>query len=683
MLLRRAAAHKAINASVSLATFMNAAAPLIWAQIADARGRRITYLLALPVAIVASILGFFAQNVAVFYVTRIFQQIGMSAVLVAGSVRIFANSYRIRVSFISRVIPDIFLQGTLSDITHSSSRSQALGLFYLGYQGATTLAPAIGGVIADAVGWRWTFLVSAGYTTCIFAAVFFFLPETMDQTVMRANRAKGLRNPLAPLVYSEFYLRSRISCSSGFGVSMCFALAFADVVLVGRDMADKYPFVLAVVIQIAFTVMLLYIFQVTVPHDFVRVFSFTTAQVGFAQMVCGLSYFVCTWGFGVNADRTVKVWRGRRGGIQIPEFASMDDETKHLVGLEYFRSRSMRSDAPVYTSGRAEPLRPVPEPGQAVFPRFAASLLICVPREGQSKDQEEDYEVLIQLRGSRGFFGSLTVFPGGALDASDGDPEWRELFRRSIAANVPQPGPEPEAILKDFEQRFPLSAAVASLREAFEEVGVFMSTDPRTNRNSDRALDENRLAVYNQTASFRSLFATERNSDILPVLPVPWHHFVTPATEPTRYSARFLLTTLPKKPLISADGSETVTAYWSTPSSALSRLERGEIRMVEPQFVILTELKERFPNFADLVAYSTYRKWRDTWEVADTVPEYYRDPSSREEVLTMPGDVLHSDTDSGEISHNSSDSDSDKHRNRVVLHPADPTASGMGGNLGM
>ena len=52
-------------------------------------------------------------------------------------------------------------QGTLADINTPATRSQALGYFYLGYQGASTIAPAIGGVIADTVGWRYTFLVSA------------------------------------------------------------------------------------------------------------------------------------------------------------------------------------------------------------------------------------------------------------------------------------------------------------------------------------------------------------------------------------------------------------------------------------------------------------------------------------------------------------------------------------------
>ena len=43
-----------------------------------------------PIAIAASLLGFFSTNIAIFYVTRIFQQIGMSAVLVAGSVSAMA-----------------------------------------------------------------------------------------------------------------------------------------------------------------------------------------------------------------------------------------------------------------------------------------------------------------------------------------------------------------------------------------------------------------------------------------------------------------------------------------------------------------------------------------------------------------------------------------------------------------
>ncbi|KXS10546.1 hypothetical protein M427DRAFT_475192 [Gonapodya prolifera JEL478] len=111
----------------------------------------------------------------------------------------------------------------------------------------------------------------------------------------------------------------------------------------------------------------------------------------------------------------------------------MDAIQRQLVGMDYFSSRSVLEND-VNDSGRAEPIKRVPKPGEAVPLRFAASLLPCLPEETSTETQnEEDYEVLIQLRGSRGFIGSLTVFPGGGLDASDGDPAWRNLFLKSIA----------------------------------------------------------------------------------------------------------------------------------------------------------------------------------------------------------------------------------------------------------
>ncbi|KXS10544.1 hypothetical protein M427DRAFT_48013 [Gonapodya prolifera JEL478] len=49
------------------------------------RSCRITYVLSIPIAIVTTVLGYFSKNIAMFYIMRILQQIGMSAVLVAGS----------------------------------------------------------------------------------------------------------------------------------------------------------------------------------------------------------------------------------------------------------------------------------------------------------------------------------------------------------------------------------------------------------------------------------------------------------------------------------------------------------------------------------------------------------------------------------------------------------------------
>ncbi|KXS10547.1 hypothetical protein M427DRAFT_475217 [Gonapodya prolifera JEL478] len=95
--------------------------------------------------------------------------------------------------------------------------------------------------------------------------------------------------------------------------------------------------------------------------------------------------------------------------------------------------------------------------------------------------------------------------------------------------------------------------------------------------------------------------------------------------------------------------------------------------MVEPQFLILKELQLPYPKWADLAAYSTYQTWRSHSEVADTVTETYRDPDTGMEVLTAPGDWLHSETPASESTLEA------KPRNRVVPHPA--TGEGMGGNL--
>lgn len=145
----------------------------------------------------------------------------------------------------------------------------------------------------------------------------------------------------------------------------------------------------------------------------------------------------------------------------------------------------------------ARPLKPIPV--QPVWPRPASSVLVLAPmhspqaaqpRAAQAQPQT-DYSVLMLRRSSRGFFGGLSVFPGGVLEASDNLAVWRSKilpnyggFTKSILKELEDDvlhdyevlfaRGDPESKKLDGEQRrdWGLGLLIAAIRETFEECGL-------------------------------------------------------------------------------------------------------------------------------------------------------------------------------------------------------------------
>ncbi|MEL6892907.1 MAG: NUDIX hydrolase [Actinomycetota bacterium] len=141
-------------------------------------------------------------------------------------------------------------------------------------------------------------------------------------------------------------------------------------------------------------------------------------------------------------------------------------------------------------------------------------------------------EVLMIERGRGTSFGGMWAFPGGVIEADD-----------VPAESAPDPLP---------------AARIAAARETREEVGLVVDADSM----------------------------------------VLWSHWVPPADTPApkRFSTWFLLAAAGDAhgdESVAVDGREVRTRRWITPSSALDRYASGEIGMVAPTLVTLTDLARR------------------------------------------------------------------------------------------
>lgn len=242
------------------------------------------------------------------------------------------------------------------------------------------------------------------------------------------------------------------------------------------------------------------------------------------------------------------------------------------------------ADDPVQRLEREEFARGHIEPGQEpVTPRPAATVVLA--RDAASGPHEGGHAVRASARagGSRGFEVLLLrrpdsvrfaagayVFPGGVIDAADGDPA---LLERLPAAH------------RDREP----TALAAGLRELFEETGILLA---------DRAPPPEQAARAREALlADRSDFAREAARLDLTFHRLKAAYFarwVTPEKLTRRYDARFFLTRAhDAEPDLTPEHTE---ATWIPPARAVAGFRDGSFPMLFPTWKTL----EVLARFGDL-----------------------------------------------------------------------------------
>lgn len=165
---------------------------------------------------------------------------------------------------------------------------------------------------------------------------------------------------------------------------------------------------------------------------------------------------------------------------------------------------------------------------------------------GESAGGAGQMEVLMLKRAAQLKFGGGTwVFPGGKVDDID--------RQDAQAGAVAQAARRPPDFLSDFSPdaaRNYLASQLAGVREVKEETDL----------------------------------------DIDPAELVCLSHWVPPPIAPKRYATWFFVAVAPPRCDVMVDNSEIVDYRWFTPEQALKLRDRGELDMLPPTFVTLTEL---------------------------------------------------------------------------------------------
>ncbi|TPX63228.1 hypothetical protein SpCBS45565_g06788 [Spizellomyces sp. 'palustris'] len=258
--------------------------------------------------------------------------------------------------------------------------------------------------------------------------------------------------------------------------------------------------------------------------------------------------------------------------------------------------------------------------------RPASSIIICAPLRQGEHSPGADFRVLMLKRNARGPFGSLHVYPGGAVDAFDADLRWKEVI--------------PHQDAETHSSKLPLSFWIAAIRETYEECGIPL-LDPPLRLSAENA-SKWRSAVHKSAAEFFNLCIQTKSHPQISRL-VHWCNWITPAIENSRFDTHFFLTVLEAEhatemaPVV--DGIETLALDWFTPAEALQAFREGRIHLFPPQYCSLLTLSRL--RLSDLRSYMAGTKSRTSAELAPILPELAFLPGG-ETAMVLPGDPLHS-----------------------------------------
>lgn len=228
----------------------------------------------------------------------------------------------------------------------------------------------------------------------------------------------------------------------------------------------------------------------------------------------------------------------------------------------------------------------------AVPAEAVASATVVLMREGEGGPEV----LLLRRNRATGFVPGAYVFPGGRVDAADGQDAlvrcWDGLTRDAAAERLGLArNADPPAI----------AYYAAALREAVEETGLLAGVVAANGPPDGTVVGEAREALLGRGASFAAVL--EGLGARLDGAAIEYiAHWVTPSVEPRRYDTRFFAARVPRGSRAVYDRREMTDAVWLTPSAALARHRRGRLPMIFPTIRTLEDLRD-FATVEDLLAH--------------------------------------------------------------------------------
>lgn len=205
-------------------------------------------------------------------------------------------------------------------------------------------------------------------------------------------------------------------------------------------------------------------------------------------------------------------------------------------------------------------------------------------------------EVLMVRRHAKTAFGANYAFPGGVVDRCDCE----------VHARCQGPSAS-EADRRLSVDRNGLDYYSAAIRELFEETGVLLARDVdrqwafddpagrETLRDLRRGLNDGSLMWPGMLRDHELGLA----SDTLEY----FAHWITPVSEPKRFSTRFFVAEIPDDQEASHDGAELTDSQWMTAREVLRANKSGQMKIMFPTFTTLEAIAD-FSTTGDVLAWA-------------------------------------------------------------------------------
>lgn len=261
----------------------------------------------------------------------------------------------------------------------------------------------------------------------------------------------------------------------------------------------------------------------------------------------------------------------------------------------------------------------------ATPPRKASTVIVI----------RDPVKVLLMQRSTHdSFMAKATVYPGGAVDETDSDPV---LFDYSEGFD----GKTAKAKLKNMGLDEPVASGFffAAIRELFEEAFILLAK-----RGSGEALDFSKEPELSRFKEYRkaihdnkmTLIELAQNEGLVytPDALTPFAHWITPVFQKTRFDTRFFLTWLPEGQVAAHDNNELTSAAWMTPEDALNKNATGEIKLLPPTMMTLTDLAS-FSSVNELFKHASSKN------IPTILPEVFAEGPTAG--VRLPNDPAYSD----------------------------------------
>jgi 8-oxo-dGTP pyrophosphatase MutT (NUDIX family) len=184
------------------------------------------------------------------------------------------------------------------------------------------------------------------------------------------------------------------------------------------------------------------------------------------------------------------------------------------------------------------------------------------------------------------FAPGVCVFPGGSVDPHDADP----------AVGWAGPPPAELAGWLGTSAEHARALVCAAVRETFEESGVLLAgPSAEVLLDDGAALARDRRALLDGSVSLAGLLG-RRGLVVRADLLRPWARWITPEVSPRRFDTWFFVAALPagQAATPAAEGDpvpgESESGAWLRPAAALDAARAGEITLLPPTAVTLSEL---------------------------------------------------------------------------------------------